>query len=301
MDPAPRLAELLGSLSLATDQAAGLPAETAVRTSIVAVRLASLSGLQGFELADTFFAGLLRFLGCTAYAHEVAERYAAGDDLGWLGAMTTSDSTRPLSLLRGALRGVNSEAPLGSRVAAMARLVSQPTAGADLATAHCELAVTLARKLGMSLGVVQALEQIYERWDGRGAPLGVRGEALRPMARVLHVAWRIAAHHAIDGPKAALFTIAERSGREFDPALTAIVARSGADLIAGLDKPSAWAEFLGSEPQPWAFVPRPRLDDIALGFAHYADVKSPYTVGHSVRVAELARDAAAKRGLQADA
>lgn len=81
-----RLAELLGSLSLATDLAAALPRETALRTSLVAVRLARHAGVQGFELADVYYVGLLRFLGCSAYAYEMAQRYAAGDDLSLLRA-----------------------------------------------------------------------------------------------------------------------------------------------------------------------------------------------------------------------
>ena len=46
-----RLAELLGSLSLATDIAAGLGAETALRTAVYAVRLAGAAGLQGSSSA----------------------------------------------------------------------------------------------------------------------------------------------------------------------------------------------------------------------------------------------------------
>src|SRR5262245_48016891 len=64
-----RLASLLGALSLATDRGAGFPEETALRTAILARRLAHrLDGPGGVE-RDAYWSGLLRFLGCTAYAH----------------------------------------------------------------------------------------------------------------------------------------------------------------------------------------------------------------------------------------
>ena len=63
----------MGALSLATDAAAGFAPETAVRTSVIAVRLGRAAGLSPDELRDCYYAGLLRYLGCTGYAHEVSE------------------------------------------------------------------------------------------------------------------------------------------------------------------------------------------------------------------------------------
>jgi HD-GYP domain-containing protein (c-di-GMP phosphodiesterase class II) len=294
-----RLAELLGSLSLATDLAAGLPAETALRTSVIAVRLGAAAGVQGFELCDVFYTGLLRFLGCSAYAHEMAGRYAAGDDLSLLRALTLADPDRPAQVLRRAWSGINRGASLRARAGAFARLASAPAAGAAVFTAHCELAVLLARRLGMSQGVVAGLGEIYERWDGRGAPQGLRGEAIRRSARLLHVAWRMAAHFALEGPAAALAVVSARSGRELDPSLAALALREGPALLAGFERPSLWTEFLAAEPAPHVHVTRARLPEIARAFAHFSDVKSPFTTGHSPAVATLAQAAARAAGLPA--
>ena len=96
-----RLAELVGSLSVATDHAAGLPPETAIRTSLLAVRLAKMCDVQGFELVDVYYTGLLRFLGCSAYSYEMAARFAAGDDLSLLRELTRAEWLAELTRVSG--------------------------------------------------------------------------------------------------------------------------------------------------------------------------------------------------------
>ena len=54
-----------------------------MRTAVIAVRLAKAAGLGADSARDAYYAGLLRFLGCTGYAHEQA-LINAGDDLGFL-------------------------------------------------------------------------------------------------------------------------------------------------------------------------------------------------------------------------
>lgn len=286
----PRLGELLGSLSLATDVAAGLGPETAMRTALLAVRLGALAGLQGFDARDLYYAGVLRFVGCTAFAHEMAWTYGAGDDLALMRALTPADARRPIDALGRAVRGVNPRAPLAARARAVAHIAARPDLANEMARAHCDLAVRLAARLGMSRAVVATLGEIYERWDGKGAPLGLRGDAIGLPARVLHVAWRLAAHSTLDGARRALDVLRERAGSELDPDLCRRAA-AGGELVRDLDGPSIWEAYLDAEPTPWLRVAPARLDDIAAAFAHHVDVKSPFTLGHSTGVAALARDA----------
>jgi HD-GYP domain-containing protein (c-di-GMP phosphodiesterase class II) len=71
--------------------------------------------------------------------------------------------------------------------------------------------------------------------------------------------------------------------------------------LAGIDAldpaADAWATGLAAEPQPVAVIDSHDLDRIALAFADFTDLKSPYLLGHSTRVAELAADAADAAGL----
>src|SRR5205823_11510272 len=96
-------------------------------------------------------------------------------------------------------------------------LLRDPKGGAKLAAAHCDLAVALAGRLGMSDTVVTALGQMYERFDGKGSPAGLRGEQILLPARILGVAWRVEVHRSLLGPVEAADAVAHRAGSELDP------------------------------------------------------------------------------------
>ena len=89
----PRFAELVGALTLATDLAAGLAPETALRVCMLAVEIGKGLGLRREALVDLHDTALLRFIGCTSYAHETA-RVGGGDDLGLLRDLTLIDGAR---------------------------------------------------------------------------------------------------------------------------------------------------------------------------------------------------------------
>ena len=67
-----RVAEFLAALSLATDMGMGRPPEQALRTWIDCAGVWSAAGSRADDLADVYYVALLRFLGCTAAAHEFA-------------------------------------------------------------------------------------------------------------------------------------------------------------------------------------------------------------------------------------
>ncbi|HEU5373095.1 MAG TPA: HD domain-containing protein, partial [Gaiellaceae bacterium] len=74
-----RAAELVGALSLATDLGTGQPLEHALRTAVLAVRLAELAGGSPEELRDTYYVALLHASGCTSNGHEATQFF--GEDI----------------------------------------------------------------------------------------------------------------------------------------------------------------------------------------------------------------------------
>lgn len=68
-----RLAELMAALSLATDLGMGQPLEQALRTCLIALALGERLDLGPDDLSTIYYVALLRFLGCTADAHEAAQ------------------------------------------------------------------------------------------------------------------------------------------------------------------------------------------------------------------------------------
>ena len=74
-----RFAELLASVSLATDLGTGQPPGHALRTCTIAAALAEEMGCGADEVRTVHQFALLRFLGCTSDASETAA-LVGGDD-----------------------------------------------------------------------------------------------------------------------------------------------------------------------------------------------------------------------------
>ena len=81
-----RRAELLASVSLATDLGTGQPAGHALRTCTIAAALAHAIGCSSDEVRIVHQFALLRFLGCTSDAAETAA-LVGGDDRALNAAM----------------------------------------------------------------------------------------------------------------------------------------------------------------------------------------------------------------------
>src|SRR5262245_47617387 len=88
--PAPphplRLAEVLASVSVATDLGTGQPPGHALRTCTVAASLAEAMGCSPDEVRTVHQFALLRFLGCTSDAAETAAG-VGGDERAFNAAM----------------------------------------------------------------------------------------------------------------------------------------------------------------------------------------------------------------------
>ncbi len=141
--PGPRLAELLASLGVATDLAAGLDMETSARATVLACDLARDLGLRGEPLRGVYYAAMLRFVGCTSLAAETA-RHASGEDIAMLGDLIIPDAGSPGQVLRTIVGKAGRGTGLVGRVRAIANTLGDPKFPKQLAIAHCAQAVSLA-------------------------------------------------------------------------------------------------------------------------------------------------------------
>jgi hypothetical protein len=133
----------------------------------VASDSAASTGAEPRVQAHAMWAGVLRFLGCTAYAHEEAQ-LVGGDDLAFLQTFADVDLASKPAMLARALAGLARGTGARNRLRALAAFLSDPHAGNAVSSAHCQLGEQLARDLAMPTEVCAALAQMYERWDGRG-------------------------------------------------------------------------------------------------------------------------------------
>jgi HD-GYP domain-containing protein (c-di-GMP phosphodiesterase class II)/DNA-binding CsgD family transcriptional regulator len=163
--------------------------------------------------------------------------------------------------------------------------------------AHCEVAVRVAETLGLGQGIQRGLWQGYERWDGKGTPERLKGEALALPVRITHLAQDTATFYTMGGVEAAVAMARSRSGRQFDPAIVEAFCQGAPDLLAPLDAESSWQAVLDAEPGAPIWISGAQIDTAAEVMADFVDLKTPFTVGHSRGVAALASAAAKRCGL----
>lgn len=290
-----RLAEVLGALSLATDLANGQPSEHGLRTALLATRLARDEPTPVRQ--DVFWTGLLRYLGCNGFAVEEAG-YASGDDIGLRSSFVRADLGRPSEFLGAVVRDVGRGAPPLRRAQGVLRLLTSPGAPRSHALAQCDAALHCGSKLGLGAGVLLALAQSDERFDGRGHPDGLAGEALAPAQRYAEVARVAVVFHTLGGLATARAELRRRAGGHLDPRVVARFEADADTCCAGLAQQSVWDEFLAEEPGVW-LLEEDALAPLFEAFALMADLKSGYFSGHSPAVAALAHGAALAQGLPA--
>lgn len=293
----PRLAELLAALSLATDLGIGVPPERTLRNTLIAVEIANELGLDDGERSDLYYASLLRFVGCTAFTYEASQM--GGDEFAMLGAFTPVDETKPREAIR-ALLSLGHGTGVTRRAATIAKNVARGREfGGFIVRADCEALARFVRRFGMGTGVATILEQPYERWDGKGAPRKLAAEDISIGSRVLAVALQAETFHRMAGSDAVLEMVARRSGGWFDPRCADGLRRCARRVFERIEAGSIWDDVLDAEPSPRITVGPGGIDDLAMGFADFVDLKSPYFLGHSSGVARVAAAAAQRVGMPA--
>lgn len=293
-----RLAELLASISLAADLGNGFPPEKALRNTLIGMAIADELGLDDTERSNVLYASLMRFLGCTSFSWELSRW--TGDEMATLHAFAPVDDRSPSEIV-GALKKVGRGRGASTRARALFNnTVRGKTIGEFIVRVDCEANVRFSRRLGMSADIGRILNEQYERWDGKGAPQKLAGEAIHPGARILTVANQIEFFHREGGPDEARAMVRRRTGGWFDPDCAAAFERCAGDVLPRLDEGTVWEMVLGAEPERRVVIPASRLDDLAAAFADFADLKAPHLLGHSSGVARLAEAAATSVGLPAD-
>ena len=136
-----------------------------------------------------------------------------------------------------------------------------------------------------------------ERWDGKGIPGRAKREQVPLAVRIVHVARDAAFQRMLGGPEFAARVVRERAGGAFDPAIADRVAEDAGEILAVDDEASAWADVLAREPCPQLTLRGQDIERALAAMGDFADLASPYLVGHSRGVANWRRTAARLCGL----
>jgi HD-GYP domain-containing protein (c-di-GMP phosphodiesterase class II) len=287
-----RLADLLGGLSIAADLGFALPPEEAMRSCLVATGLARELELAEEEVADTFYTALLMHLGCSALSHETV--LAFGDDRALMSAVAKTNVADPADIAATLLPEVTRAMNPAERSRVERYTAEHGTEfGRRFDTGSCEVASATAKRVGLGPGVQRALREAVEWWNGEGPPRGLRAEEIALSARIARAAADAARFDHLGGPAAAVEALRRRSGVILDPAVVGSFAGCADRLLAQSHAGDPRQLILEREPEPAVEIEAPELLRVAAAFGDLADLKMPWTHGHSSGVARLAKSAAA--------
>jgi putative nucleotidyltransferase with HDIG domain len=283
---------VLAALSLATDVGNGFPMEKSLRDALIAARFTDALRLPPAERSDAYYGGLLRSMGCTAHAHENAA--LLGDDIAFHTVFQSLDPGHPADFLRDVIGGMGAwqPGPVARARTAARFLRIAPRVGPVAARSACEVSVSLARRLELPAGVATALDQVYERWDGKGLPHRLSGDQLSTAATIVHLADIVEIAHRAGGVEGAIALVERRRGGHLDPRLADAFMPLAGDILGDLDDIDVLVATLDAEPPPAARVGGDELERFAAAVGDFADLKSPWMLSHSKAVAELASPAA---------
>jgi HD-GYP domain-containing protein (c-di-GMP phosphodiesterase class II) len=294
--PSPRLAELIGVLSVTTDLATGQPLEHGLRRALLAVWLGQALGVSGEQLSNAYYVSLLGSVGCVlegaAYARFMK------DDIAFNRQIVMVDPTRKLKVAAFAL----GKAGEGDQPVRRARKVmAMALQGPNMAAVVCrDVALQIGELLNIGPGIRQAIGQCHEHWDGKGAPRRLKGEEIHLSARLFQVAHDAEIYGRIGGADAAMEIVRRRSGKVHDPTIAARFCELAPQLLTNLNSIASWDSALEAEPEPLRRLSLSEFEEVATTIGDFVDLRSHYTLGHSAAVAAIAASAAERMGMTVD-
>ena len=295
-----RLGEFVATLALAQDNAFGQPLESQLRSCLLATWMCKAGGF-GKEVRDTtYWVALLRYVGCTGHAHEVATVF--GDDIAIRAQTLVHDAANPAEVMH----DVVAFATAGRTQEEADQIVKVIQQTAHAWAVHnfksgCEVADMLTERLEFGAPVRDALGYTFERWNGNGFPSHASGEAIPLPMRVVHLSHDMEAIARLFSPAKAMDAARDRRDRTYDPALADLFAAHGVEWFSKLEKLEPWDAVLELEPHPRRMLAGEALDRALKVAADFIDLKSPYLAGHSRRCSDLSGEAASLCGFSDDA
>jgi HD-GYP domain-containing protein (c-di-GMP phosphodiesterase class II) len=285
--PELRLAELIGALSHALDLTEGQPRGHSQRCCWIGFQLGQSIGFNPQELSDLYYALLLKDLGCSSNAARICQLYLA-DDLSFKQDFKLIDGSLPQAL-RFVLGHTGLTASMSDRFRAIVNILRNGGEIArDLIEARCHRGAEIAELMRFSPDVCDTILRLDEHWDGSGKPEGLDRRNIPQPSQIALLAQVADVFFMSNGRAAAIKEVASRANTWFDPSLVDVFFALADDdeFWEVLASPDLDRRIMALEPTDIRRkADEAYLDDVALGFAKVVDAKSPFTGGHSERVA----------------
>jgi HD-GYP domain-containing protein (c-di-GMP phosphodiesterase class II) len=282
-----RLSELLSALSHALDMTEGQPEGHCVRCCWIGMRIGEEVGLSDRQLWELYYTLLLKDLGCSSNAARICELYLT-DDLQFKRDFKLVGDSLP-GVLRFVLSHTGLKAGLAERFRTILHIFQNGGEIArDLIETRCQRGAEIAKLLRFPTEVADGIQFLDEHWNGNGKASGKGGAEIPVYSRIALLAQVVDVFFTSGGREAAMEEAERRSGSWFDPKMVEAfkLAISRPDFWSGLESAELHQAIFALEPaRHIRSLDDDYLDDIATAFAQVVDSKSPYTSGHSSRVA----------------
>ncbi len=276
----------MATLALAQDNAFGQPLESQLRSCLLATWICDEGKFKKQVRDDVYWVALLRYVGCTGHAHEVATVF--GDEISIRAQTLVHDAANPAEVMRDVVAYATAGRSQEERdqIIQMIQKTAHEWAVHNFASG-CEVAEMLVERLGLGAGVREALRFTFERWNGNGFPKHAKGDAIPLAMRIVHLSHDMEALGRLFSPARAIEAARERRDQTYDPALADLFVAHGSQWFERLSKIEPWDAVLALEPEPRQTLEGEALTNALLIAADFIDLKSPYMAGHSRRCAEL--------------
>lgn len=298
-----RLAEVISALTYALDLTEGQRPGHTLRTALIAMRLGRELDLDGEAMGALYYAALLKDSGCSSNAARMSALFGSDDQDVKRDMRLVDWHDRWKLAMRTAKNCGVGRNPI-ARVSHFLRIARTPSMTREIIQTRCERGAQIALVLGFPRATSEAIAHVDEHWCGLGHPVGLAGDEIPMLSRILLISQTLEAYWSENGIDAAIDMTRQRRGRWFDPRMVDLVVTWKRDRAwwAGLaDSANLDHAVLALEPGGIPLhATDERLDGIAYAFAAVIDAKTPYTARHSTNVARYAVGIAFEMGADAD-
>ncbi|PKF63476.1 metal-dependent phosphohydrolase [Psychromonas sp. psych-6C06] len=294
-----QLSELMLSLTTALDMTEGQPPEHCIRCCWIGMHIGEKIGLSESELHDLYFTLLLKDTGCSSNAARICELYLTDDQEFKRNFKTVGTSLS--SVINFVINNTGKNKNWLTRISTTIDILKNGDNYAqELIETRCSRGADIARELRFNENVALGVHALDEHWDGSGRPDNLSAKNIPLNSRIALLSQVIDVFQFENDLTTALEEANLRSGTWFDPALVSAMNEIVKDeqFCYTLSAKNIIQKVMALAPAKARIeIDDDYLDCIVSAFGKIIDSKSPFTSGHSERVALFTELIACEMGI----
>ncbi len=286
------LSEVIGSFSYTLDMAEGLKPGHSLRCCWLGSEIGKILSLKTDELWDLYYVLLLKDIGGSSISSKLSLLFNA-DEKEVKQGLKILNHNNFFQAFQFILNHTSLQSNLLTRVSKMLPLFLNGQYYLNqLIRTRSERGADLVIQLGFNDHVADGIHSLNEHWDGSGHSDGIKDHVIPINSQIALISEVFDVHYQQFGIDKALEELQKRSSTWFNPELVTIAVdflshENSKSILTSFSSETALKQHVYAlvSDKNNVTIDDERLDDIATAFAQIVDSKSPYTQGHSTRVA----------------